>query len=177
MPLVSGGELIGTLNLGPRLSDQQYSTDDKRLLDSLAAQAAPALQVAELVRRQAAEAASRERIEQELRVAQLIQQNFLPRELPELARLAARRRTTSRPARSAATSTTSSSCPTGQLGVVVGDVTDKGVPAAMVMAAARSVLRATAAQRRLAGRDAPRASTSCSAPTSPTRCSSPASTA
>src|SRR6478735_12774250 len=27
VPLVSGGELIGTLNLGPRLSDQQYSTD------------------------------------------------------------------------------------------------------------------------------------------------------
>src|SRR4051794_8577979 len=56
VPLVSGGELVGTLNLGPRLSDQQYSTDDKRLLDSLAAQAAPALQVAELVQRQAAEA-------------------------------------------------------------------------------------------------------------------------
>src|SRR6476661_4754216 len=84
VPLVSGGELIGTLNLGPRLSDQQYSSDDKRLLDSLAAQAAPALQVAELVRRQASEAASRERIEQELRVAQLIQQNFLPRVLPEI---------------------------------------------------------------------------------------------
>ena len=85
VPLVSGGELVGTLNLGPRLSDQQYSTDDKRLLDALAAQAAPALQVAELVRRQAAEAASRERIEQELKVATLIQQNFLPRELPDLA--------------------------------------------------------------------------------------------
>jgi K+-sensing histidine kinase KdpD len=62
VPLVSQGELIGTLNLGPRLSDQQYSTDDKKLLDSLASQAAPALQVAELVRKQAAEAASRERI-------------------------------------------------------------------------------------------------------------------
>src|SRR3954470_9103330 len=84
VPLVSGGEVIGALNLGPRLSDQQYSSDDKRLLDSLAAQAAPALQVAELVRRQASAAASRERIEQELRVAQLIQQNFLPKVLPQL---------------------------------------------------------------------------------------------
>ena len=36
--------------------------------------------------------------------------------------------------------------PDGLLGLVVGDVTDKGVPAAMVMAATRSVLRA-AAQR------------------------------
>jgi serine phosphatase RsbU (regulator of sigma subunit)/anti-sigma regulatory factor (Ser/Thr protein kinase) len=144
VPLVSGGELIGTLNLGPRLSDQQYSTDDKKLLDSLAAQAAPALQVAELVRRQAAEAASRERIEQELRVAQLIQQNFLPRELPELGgwQLDAYYK----PAREVGGDFYDFfELPDGQVGVVVGDVTDKGVPAAMVMAAARSVLRATAA--------------------------------
>ena len=41
VPLVSQGELIGTLNLGPRLSEQDYSTDDRRLLTTLAAQAAP----------------------------------------------------------------------------------------------------------------------------------------
>ena len=34
--------------------------------------------------------------------------------------------------------------PDGKVGLVVGDVTDKGVPAAMVMAATRSVLRASA---------------------------------
>ena len=84
VPLVSQGELVGLLNLGPRLSDQDYSTDDRKLLNSLAAQAAPALQVAQLVRRQEAEARSRERIEQELRVATLIQQNFLPKKLPDL---------------------------------------------------------------------------------------------
>src|SRR5581483_11236635 len=60
VPLVSQGELVGLLNLGPRLSDQDYSSDDRKLLDSLAAQAAPALQVAQLVRRQEAEARSRE---------------------------------------------------------------------------------------------------------------------
>jgi serine phosphatase RsbU (regulator of sigma subunit)/anti-sigma regulatory factor (Ser/Thr protein kinase) len=145
VPLVSGGELVGTLNLGPRLSDQQYSTDDKKLLDSLAAQAAPALQVAELVRRQATEAASRERIEQELKVAQLIQQNFLPRVLPELDgwQLDAYYK----PAREVGGDFYDFfELPDGQIGVVVGDVTDKGVPAAMVMAAARSVLRASAAR-------------------------------
>ena len=41
VPLVSQGELIGVLNLGPRLSEQEYSSDDRRLLDNLAAQAAP----------------------------------------------------------------------------------------------------------------------------------------
>jgi serine phosphatase RsbU (regulator of sigma subunit)/anti-sigma regulatory factor (Ser/Thr protein kinase) len=145
VPLISGGELIGTLNLGPRLSDQQYSTDDKKLLDSLAAQAAPALQVAELVQKQAAEAASRERIEQELRVAQLIQQNFLPRELPELSgwQVGAYYK----PAREVGGDFYDFfELPNGQVGVVVGDVTDKGVPAAMVMAAARSVLRASASR-------------------------------
>ena len=37
VPLVSQGELIGVLNLGPRLSEQEYSSDDRKLLDNLAA--------------------------------------------------------------------------------------------------------------------------------------------
>src|SRR3982750_1539803 len=74
VPLVSQGELIGVLNLGPRLSEQDYSSDDRRLLDKLAGQAAPALRVAQLVREQKAEAATRQRFEQELEVARLIQQ-------------------------------------------------------------------------------------------------------
>src|SRR5204863_7450694 len=82
VPLVSQGELIGVLNLGPRLSEQDYSGDDRRLLESLAAQAAPALRIGQLVREQAAEVRTLERIEQELQVAQLIQQNFLPKDLP-----------------------------------------------------------------------------------------------
>src|SRR5215213_393991 len=84
VPLVAQGELIGLLNLGPRLSEQEYSTDDRKLLANLAGQAAPALRVGQLVRQQQAEARSRERLEQELRVATLIQQQFLPKELPEL---------------------------------------------------------------------------------------------
>jgi serine phosphatase RsbU (regulator of sigma subunit)/anti-sigma regulatory factor (Ser/Thr protein kinase) len=143
VPLVSQGELVGLLNLGPRLSDQDYSTDDRKLLDSLAAQAAPALQVAQLVRRQEAEARSRERIEQELRVATMIQQNFLPKQLPDLPgwQVSAHYR----PAREVGGDFYDFiELPEGQLGIVIGDVTDKGVPAAMVMAATRSVLRASA---------------------------------
>lgn len=82
VPPVARGELIGLINLGPRLSEQEYTSDDRRLLESLASQAAPALRVAQLVREQEAEAAERERIAQDLRVATLIQQNFLPRQLP-----------------------------------------------------------------------------------------------
>src|SRR3954454_14832412 len=84
VPLVSQGELIGVLNLSPRLSEQDYSPADRKLLDNLAAQAAPALRVGQLVREQEAEAATRQRFEQELEVARLIQQHFLPKELPDL---------------------------------------------------------------------------------------------
>jgi Stage II sporulation protein E (SpoIIE)/GAF domain len=143
VPLVSQGELIGVLNLGPRLSEQDYSSDDRRLLDNLAAQAAPALRVAQLVREQEAEAATRQRFEQELEVARLIQQNFLPKELPDLPgwQVSAYYR----PAREVGGDFYDViPLPEGKVGFVVGDVTDKGVPAALVMAATRSVLRASA---------------------------------
>jgi serine phosphatase RsbU (regulator of sigma subunit)/anti-sigma regulatory factor (Ser/Thr protein kinase) len=143
VPLVSQGELIGVLNLGPRLSEQQYSSDDRKLLDNLAAQAAPALRVGQLVRQQQAEAATRQRFEQELEVAKLIQQNFLPKQLPELTgwQVSAYYR----PAREVGGDFYDViPLPEGKVGFVVGDVTDKGVPAALVMAATRSVLRASA---------------------------------
>ena len=143
VPLVSQGELIGVLNLGPRLSEQDYSSDDRKLLDNLAAQAAPALRVGQLVREQEAEAATRQRFEQELEVARLIQQNFLPKELPDLPgwQVAAYYR----PAREVGGDFYDViPLPDGRVGFVVGDVTDKGVPAALVMSATRSVLRASA---------------------------------
>src|SRR4051812_25860590 len=143
VPLISQGELIGVLNLGPRLSEQDYSTDDRKLLDNLAAQAAPALRVGQLVREQEAEAATRQRYEQELEVARLIQQNFLPKELPDLPgwQVAAYYS----PAREVGGDFYDViPLPDGRVGLVVGDVTDKGVPAALVMSATRSVLRASA---------------------------------
>jgi serine phosphatase RsbU (regulator of sigma subunit)/anti-sigma regulatory factor (Ser/Thr protein kinase) len=148
VPLVSQGELIGVLNLGPRLSEQDYSGDDRKLLDNLAAQAAPAVRVGQLVRQQEAEVRDRERIEQELKVATLIQQNFLPKVLPDLTgwQVAAYYR----PAREVGGDFYDFiELDEDKLGIVIGDVTDKGVPAAMVMAATRSVLRASA-QRLLA---------------------------
>ena len=145
VPLVSQGELIGTLNLGPRLSEQEYSTDDRRLLTTLAAQAAPAIRVAQLVREQAAEAAERERLEQEMRVATLIQQQFLPRELPKLPQwqIAAYYG----PARAVGGDFYDFiEMRDGRIGIAVGDVTDKGVPAALVMARTHSILRAEASR-------------------------------
>ena len=143
VPLISQGELIGLLNLGRRLSDQEYSTDDRRLLEKLAAQASPAVRVAQLVREQESEVRARERIEQELRVAQLIQQQFLPKTLPALPgwQIAAFYRAA---AEVGGDFYDFIPLPDGKMGVVVGDVTGHGVPAALVMATTRSVLRSEA---------------------------------
>jgi serine phosphatase RsbU (regulator of sigma subunit)/anti-sigma regulatory factor (Ser/Thr protein kinase) len=140
IPLVSQGELVGLINIGERLSEQDYSSYDKGLLNSLATQAAPALRVAQMVLEQQAQARERERIEQELQVARLIQQTLLPKELPELPdwQLTA----FYQPARAVGGDFYDFiQYEDGRLGLVVGDVTDKGVPAALVMATTRSILR------------------------------------
>lgn len=143
VPLVAQGELLGCLNLGARLSEQSYSSEDRRLLDDLAGYAAPAVRVAQLVHQQQVEVRERLRIEQELRVAALIQQQFLPTELPALSgwEVAAHYQ----PAREVGGDFYDFlELPGGAVGVVVGDVTDKGVPAALIMAKTTTVLRAEA---------------------------------
>jgi len=148
VPLLSQGELVGMLNLGPRLSEQAYSIDDHALLNDLAAQATPAVRVAQLVRQRQAEMQARERMEHELSVARLIQQTLLPKKLPELPgyQVAVHYQ----PARAVGGDFYDfMPLPDGRLVLAVGDVTDKGVPAALVMATTRSILRG-AARRRLA---------------------------
>lgn len=143
LPLVSQGDLIGLLNLGPRMSEQEYSADDRKLLGDLASQTAPAVRVAQLVRQQQIEAQERERIEQELRVARLIQQTLLPKSVPDIEgyQLGAYYQ----PAREVGGDFYDFfELEDGRLGLVVGDVTDKGVPAALVMATTRTMLRASA---------------------------------
>jgi serine phosphatase RsbU (regulator of sigma subunit)/anti-sigma regulatory factor (Ser/Thr protein kinase) len=143
VPLIGQGELLGALYLGQRLSDQPYSTDDRRLLGNLAAQVAPAMKVAQLVREQQVEAKERERIQQELQVAALIQQTLLPKELPSINGWNVD--AFYRPARAVGGDFYDFiDLGESRLGVVIGDVTDKGVPAALVMATCRSMLRAAA---------------------------------
>lgn len=143
IPLVNQGELLGLMNLGNRLSDQDYSSDDRGLLNNLATQTAPAIRVAQLVRQQQLETQARERLEQELRIARLVQQTLLPQVLPTLEgwHIAAHYR----PARSVGGDFYDFlQYDDGRLGLVIGDVTDKGVPAALVMASTRATLRGVA---------------------------------
>jgi serine phosphatase RsbU (regulator of sigma subunit)/anti-sigma regulatory factor (Ser/Thr protein kinase) len=143
LPLVSQGELIGLINLGPRRSEQDYSSDDMRLLQNLATQAAPALRVAQLVRQQQVEALQRERIEQELRVARVIQETLLPAEIPTFSGWQIHAHW--QPAREVSGDFYDFlQLPDGRMAVIIADVTDKGVPAALVMATTRSILRGAA---------------------------------
>ncbi len=85
----------------------------------------------------------RERVEQELRVAQRIQHALLPRDLPELEgwKIAY----DYRPAREVGGDFYDFlPLSDGRLGVIIGDVSGKGIPAALVMANTQSVLRAVA---------------------------------
>lgn len=143
VPLVTNDQLIGVLSVGPRLSGQEYSAQDRHLLESLAAHATPAVRVGQLVREQQTEIEVRGRFEQELAVARLIQQSFLPEHTPELAgwQLAA----CYRPARAVGGDFYDFiELSGGLVGLVIGDVTDKGIPAAMVMASTKSLVRASA---------------------------------
>jgi steroid delta-isomerase-like uncharacterized protein len=90
-----------------------------------------------------AEAQERERIEQELRVARQIQQALLPGATPTLEgwQLAAYYK----PAREVGGDFYDFlELEDGRLGLVVGDATGKGIPAALVMATTRGMLRAVA---------------------------------
>jgi serine phosphatase RsbU (regulator of sigma subunit)/predicted ester cyclase len=85
----------------------------------------------------------RERVEQELQVARSIQLASLPKEVPELEGWQVS--PYYQPAREVGGDFYDFlELPSGQLGLIVGDATGKGVPAALMMASARTMLRAVA---------------------------------
>jgi serine phosphatase RsbU (regulator of sigma subunit) len=89
--------------------------------------------------------AERERHEQELRIARDIQQGLLPRELPELTGWSIR--THYQPARVVGGDLYDVlPLRDGRLALIVGDVSGEGVPAALLMATTRAVLRSIVAQ-------------------------------
>jgi serine phosphatase RsbU (regulator of sigma subunit) len=99
-----------------------------------------AAEVAERLQRAQAES---ERISQELRIARLVQEQFLPDEPPDIPgwRIEAFYRS----AREVGGDFYSFiDLPNGDIGIAIGDVTDKGAPAALVMATTQGLLGAEA---------------------------------
>ncbi len=145
---VSQGELVGLLALGPQLSDvpvRRYTFDDCDLLAQLSEQIAPRLSQMQRAHAQELEERAHERVEQELQTARRIQEALLPKGVPLLDGW--QMETCYQPAREVGGDFYDFlALADGRLGIVLGDVTDKGIPAALVMATTRSMLRAVAAQ-------------------------------
>lgn len=115
----------------------------ERQFDQMAEQLVDSIEQQRILTEQKARLEERTRIEQEMLTARLIQHSLLPKELPRFPgwQLA----TYYQPAREVGGDLYDFiPFDDGRLGLVIGDVADKGVPAAIVMASARSMLRAAA---------------------------------
>ena len=80
VPCVVRGELVGLVVLGPRLSEEPYSGEDWRLLGTVAAQAAVALDNLGLAARMAERIEAERRAGHEMELARQVQAQLLPRE-------------------------------------------------------------------------------------------------
>jgi serine phosphatase RsbU (regulator of sigma subunit)/putative methionine-R-sulfoxide reductase with GAF domain len=139
-PLRARGGLVGLL-----VVDEPRRSTNPRLisvLTGIAHQTATVLETANLQ----ASAVERERLEQELEVARSIQASFIPDAPPQLPgwQVAA--------AWEAARQVSGDfydfiPLPNGNWGLVIADVADKGMPAALFMAVCRTLLRAAAISR------------------------------
>lgn len=84
LPLASQGELIGLLTLGPRLDGEAYDRENKELLNTLIAQAAPALRVAQLVQEQERQVREQAAREEAARLAVMTERLRIARDLHDL---------------------------------------------------------------------------------------------
>jgi serine phosphatase RsbU (regulator of sigma subunit)/predicted ester cyclase len=138
-----GGELMGVAPTGRELTNRAIVVH--RIVEGKIAEEWGMGTIGATLRKQRLEQEirERERVEQELRVARSIQQASLPEQVPQLEGWQIT--PFYRPAREVGGDFYDFlELADGRLGLVVGDATGKGVPAALVMASARSMLRAIA---------------------------------
>ncbi|HTZ89186.1 MAG TPA: SpoIIE family protein phosphatase [Alloacidobacterium sp.] len=140
LPLPGRNRMMGVMALGPKRSEAAYSSADLKLLQALASQTGLALEVSELARSLAAEAAQRERVNREIEIAREVQERLFPQEMPDLpgAKIAG----FCRPALGVGGDYYDVlDLQDGRVGLAVGDVSGKGISAALLMASLRASLR------------------------------------
>jgi phosphoserine phosphatase RsbU/P len=143
LPLAVKDKLLGVVTLGEKRSEEPYSGNDLRLLKSVASQTALALSNAQLSSAIAEEVARREKLNREIEIAREVQERLFPQHLPEVSGLDyfGQCRT--------ALAVGGDyydflALPDGRLGVALGDVSGKGIAAALTMASLEASLRAEA---------------------------------
>jgi sigma-B regulation protein RsbU (phosphoserine phosphatase) len=140
VPLPGRNRLMGVMALGPKRSEAAWSRTDLQVLQTVARQTGLALEVSELAHSLAAEAAQRERVNREMEIAREVQERLFPQEMPNIvgASVAGACR--------AALGVGGDyydvfSLEDGRLGLAIGDVSGKGISAALLMASLRASLR------------------------------------
>jgi sigma-B regulation protein RsbU (phosphoserine phosphatase) len=136
----SNGRLQGLAVLGPRLSEESYSAMDKRLLASVASQAGIAMRSIKLAERMAQTMEAERRSEQEMQIARQVQSRLLPQQAPTL-------KTLDCAGKCIQTRAVGGDyydfldLGSGRLGLVVADISGKGMSAALLMANLQANLR------------------------------------
>ena len=146
LPLVTRRELVGAMLVTFPAEEAPLSARRQNILTGIAHQAATAIETDRLY----AEAVERERMERELEVAREIQASFLPEELPEEAGWSVG--SFWRAARQVGGDffdffPFAPAEGRRRWGIVVADVADKGVPAALYMALSRTLIRTVGLSR------------------------------
>ena len=136
VPLIYEDQLIGMISLGRKKSGKFYRREDINLLNTLANQAAVAIENALMVE----DVIEKERMEEELSIARNLQVSMLPAECPTIEgfEIAA----FSESAREVGGDFYDFiEMGTEKAGMVIGDVTGKSVSGALVMSSSRSIFR------------------------------------
>jgi phosphoserine phosphatase RsbU/P len=140
LPLAVKDKLLGLISLGPKRSEEPYSKTDVQLLESLATQTGLALENSYLTQAIASEVAHRERLNRELEIAREVQERLFPQSYPQVSGLDYAGHC--RPALGVGGDYYDFlELPGGVCGVAIGDVSGKGVPAALLMACLQATLR------------------------------------
>lgn len=136
------GAVIGLIYVDSRVQHEIFDDDDRRLLTAIAADAVGAIENARLHRI----ALEKERMDRERQAARQLQISLLPRRAPQLAGWEFA--TCWYPAREVSGDFYDFiPLNDGRTGVVLADVSDKGMAAAMFMALSRNTVRGSVAQR------------------------------
>jgi sigma-B regulation protein RsbU (phosphoserine phosphatase) len=140
VPVLQKSRLLAVVSLGPKKSEAPYSRGDLQLLSAVASQAGLALENVRLADDVRQEVAQRERLNRELEIARDVQQRLFPQQLPDVKGLDFAGYC--RPASGVGGDYYDFiRLDDGCLGIAIGDVSGKGIAAALMMASLQASLR------------------------------------